>query len=380
LVLALAVPASVFGCAQIIGASDSRELASTERFVDASDAVAPVPDAGDPDACPSTQKRCNGACVPKSEPKYGCGDPGCSPCSLANTDTTFCTSDGLCASGSCKVGFRYCGAQTAGCTSDMTAPNTCSDCDESCQPLEVCNPGGCGTTCDEGLTQCGQSCVDTLVSPQHCGPTGAKDGPACTNVCAASPNGDAQCLKGTCTVACRTGFGHCDGTPGGPCTALQVFYKDGDRDSWGDVAQTLLACNAAAAGPGWAPRAGDCHDGNRDVYPGQTRYFPAGYLSLKTGEQTWDYNCDGVESEPAGTAHFTPCDSKCLGQGIAPAGSGRKAVGVNDYCGSTQRLTCKGGVMQVPIASTPGLHFSAEPADLPACGVVSDPIPPNACR
>jgi hypothetical protein len=379
LLLALGAPAVIVGCAQIIGADTNREL--MDLFVDASDAVAPVPDAGDPNACPATQKRCNGACVPKSEPQYGCAAAACSPCSLPNTDTLLCTPDGLCASGSCKVGFRHCGSPTAGCTSDMTSPKTCSDCDTTCQATQVCNPGGCGLTCDNGLTQCDHSCVNTLVSALHCGPTGPKDGPACTNVCPGGTNGDAACVKGACTLSCRAGFAHCDGTTAGPCVPLQVFYKDVDGDGWGDTGQTLLACNAAAAGAGWSSRAGDCHDGNVEVNPGQVRLFPNAYTTPK-GEKSWDYNCDGIESEQAGTVHFTPCDDKCIGtKGVSPAGSGRKSSGVNDYCGSTQLLSCKAGVGQpLPFRSPSGLSSIEDVVGIPACGAVSDPIAPNPCR
>ena len=73
----------------LIGANGDRALEAGDggldgTFVDAGDAVAVVPEAGDPNACTATQKRCNGACVPKSEPKYGCASADCSPCSVPN--------------------------------------------------------------------------------------------------------------------------------------------------------------------------------------------------------------------------------------------------------------------------------------------------------
>lgn len=355
-------------------------------FVDATDAVARVPEAGDPNACPAGKKRCNGACVPTNDPQYGCGNASCTPCSLPHTLEHKCTADGRCERGSSRAGWKACGVTTAGCTSNLSSPDTCGDCDNSCAVDEVCNPRPalCNDSCDVGLTRCGNSCVDTLKSELHCGPVGVDNGPSCTTVCPGTANGDPVCSAGACSVACRPGFAHCNGN-NVACVQQQLFYVDADTDGFGDISKPpKLACPGAPS-PGLAALAGDCNDTRPDVRPGQTKFFLDAYPSPINGEKSYDYNCDGVETEPAGVAHFTPpCRDDCAGGGLAPLGSGRKNPGVNDYCGSTTELRCVRGAQAIGIASVP-IHLMASggaPAEMPAeCGVTSTRVEtPNPCR
>ncbi len=324
--------AVAFGCAQIIGADGDRELspyANGDGPVDPLD-DGDVPKAGDPNACPPGEKRCNGACVPKSV-EYGCGAAECTPCSLPNVDKVVCKDD-ECVAATCQPGFGACGEATEGCQADLTSPATCTSCLLACNvdAGQVCSPAGCGSDCG-GLTSCSGACVDLNASPSHCG--------SCGKACAGAANGDGACEGGACVVKCRQGFAHCDGNPAGPCTALQVFYRDNDGDGYGVTSDTKLACNQAAAGAGWASLAGDCHDGNQDVRPGQAGYFGAPYTT-PAGAPSYDYDCNGVEEEEAGTTHFVSCKS-CANEGFTKAFSDRLGAGVNDFCGSTNYSYCE---------------------------------------
>ena len=48
---------------------------------------------------------------------------------------------------------------------------------------------------------------------------------------------------------------------------LQIFYRDLDLDTWGDVRYGVFACQAPS---GYAPQFGDCDDTRSNVYPGAT--------------------------------------------------------------------------------------------------------------
>jgi hypothetical protein len=359
------------GCAQILGADEHRDLAAVSIVTDGGgiqtfDAIAEVPEAGDPDACAPNQKRCDGTCVSKSSPDYGCSNEGCAPCSVPNAAEVKCTDgENKCAFKTCTPGWLACGAAAEGCTNENTSPTTCGSCGNSCGgPFPLCAaPSGCTATCPGTTTNCSSSCVDTSVSPTNCGGCGKK--------CPAALNGDPTCLKSQCFVTCRPGFAHCDGNPVGNCVAMQTFYRDADGDGLGDTGQKQLACPNAALGPTWTMRAGDCHDGNKDVFPTQVRFFSVPYTTL-AGTQSFDYDCSGVETEGAAVAHFPGCDANCKGSGLAPSSSGRTGPGVNDYCGSTKIYTCSGTAL--------AQKTSSGVAGGQACTTEISAVAPNACH
>lgn len=366
---AFAAVAAMAGCAQILGADEPRELAPAKSEAGAAEpeeieaGTAPVPEAGSTE-CPADQKRCDGVCVPKSI-ENGCGAETCTPCSLPNVDTTICES-GKCTAAKCKAGFGACGDPTAGCAADLTSAATCTTCLMACNvdAGQVCTPGGCGTNCG-ALASCSGACVDVKTSPKHCG--------ACGKACPAGVNGDAFCKDGACGVTCRPGFAHCDGDPVGPCAPLQIFYRDADGDGVGVASELQAAC--ASPGLGWAKAAGDCHDGNGNVRPGQTAYFGQPYTA-RSGALSYDYDCSGVEQEEPASPHFPgTCGPLCEGEGYAPAGSGRSGSGVNDYCGSTRYTTCLSLEIQ-PRSGPPS------PAQLlgPSCKLLPDTMPAIRCH
>lgn len=182
------------------------------------------------------------------------------------------------------------------------------------------------------MTSCSGTCVDLKTDPLHCG--------SCASACTPQPNAESsRCVDGACNVPCRDGFGHCDGNPAGPCTALTSFFGDDDGDGYGVAATTKLACDLVEAGTGWAADAGDCHDGNPQVHPGQALYFGTPYTSL-ANKPSYDYDCTGTETEQPGTVHFGPCGSACDKTGVAPSSAVRTGLDVNDYCGSMNKGRC----------------------------------------
>jgi hypothetical protein len=161
--------------------------------------------------------------------------------------------------------------------------------------------GACGTTCTttadclstsfcDGTKKCttkkgnGVPCVTPdECSTGHC-IAGATGGVCCNTACD-SPL--------TCTMAGAVGQCKCSECPNGTC---QVFYPDTDGDGYGDRTATYAAHTAKAACTG-APPAGfvadntDCDDGDSNVHPGQTTFFPT---KSRAGAGTFDYDCDGV--------------------------------------------------------------------------------------
>ncbi len=255
--------------------------------------------------CKSGRVLCDDLCVSRDDPRFGCGATDCKTCSLEHA--TAACDGGACAVGTCSSGFADCNELADdGCEVDTrTDPKHCGGCGVACEASEVCTPQGCASTCPNGTQKCGQACVDVATDAAHCG--------ACDRVCPTQANADAVCVARTCKVACRAGFESC----GGVCKALRAFYRDDDGDGVGRGASTL-ACSAP---PGFVAATGDCHDGNADVFPGQTFYFAAPYTRFASSTKSFDYDCDGVEAIEH-VAETCPI----------PEGAGMCTLGVDGWC------------------------------------------------
>ncbi|WP_338870659.1 MXAN_6577-like cysteine-rich protein [Myxococcus stipitatus] len=91
----------------------------------------------------------------------------------------------------CGEGLTRCGDTCLDLTSESA---NCGACGVVCGEGQLCSEGAC--TCQAGTTACGGSCVDTRSSPQHCGGCAGSGGSVC---------GTGQvCEQGTCKVQCTT--------------------------------------------------------------------------------------------------------------------------------------------------------------------------------
>ncbi|MFA5625528.1 MAG: hypothetical protein WC966_10825, partial [Bradymonadales bacterium] len=69
---------------------------------------------------------------------------------------------------------------------------------KQCNPGTVCSSGSCTTSCGEGLTKCGNACIDTTNNPSHCG--------VCNNSCIVPNASSVYCANSTCYAsACNSG-------------------------------------------------------------------------------------------------------------------------------------------------------------------------------
>jgi len=126
---------------------------------------------------------------------------------------------GVCAESACTVvcdsGWADCGGTDDGCESSLSSATSCGACGTTCAaPDPYCaDPDGmgfgCASTCDSPFSDCGLSCVDVTVTPEHCG--------GCDRPCAAPPRSTAVCVADICDFACDTGFRDCDGMEENGC-------------------------------------------------------------------------------------------------------------------------------------------------------------------
>ncbi len=137
---------------------------------------------------------------------------------------------------------------------------------------------------------------------------------------------------GTVAAAGATAVAIGDGCP-------ITYYRDADADSWGSAETSCIG------GTGWVSRTGDCNDANADAFPNQIKDFDKPYTS-SAGLQSFDFNCDGVESIANGTQVSTgACTSSglgnaCAGDGYLPVEPARDGTNLNQACGSMRYLVC----------------------------------------
>src|SRR4051794_29447256 len=127
----LAIPALLVaaGCSMIAGvdfgsAHDRIEGGpgggDGEGGLDDDAGMAETPDAT-PVGCTADQKTCNGACVSKTDPAYGCAATDCLPCSVAFAKNAVCTA-GACAADSCAPDHGDCDGDTKnGCEASLSS-------------------------------------------------------------------------------------------------------------------------------------------------------------------------------------------------------------------------------------------------------------------
>jgi hypothetical protein len=136
-----------------------------------------------------------------------------------------------------------------------------------------------------------------------------------------------------------------------------TFFEDGDSDGYGGTT-TVFAC-AAPSTSTWVTRGGDCDDSNAAVNPGQSAFFAVGYTPPGATRVSYDYDCDGQESE-SGNAPKASCgivDLSCVGSGYLVATPMRSGSGVDSFCGSVGAATCA----LTDLVCQAGVPYSASP-------------------
>jgi Protein of unknown function (DUF1565) len=192
-----------------------------------------APDRGT--TCPTDQKLCQGACIPKSDPATGCAQADCAPCAFDHA-TPSCNAAGQCDVGICSTGYANCNNDAKdGCETDLSKVETCGTCTTRCDAAApLCSGSNGSYQCVTGCTApastlCGSQCVDVKTNPSHCG--------GCTMPCMAKTNGDALCVNSMCDFSCHTGYHK--------CAATQTCALDTDVNACGD---TCKKCNVPPNG------------------------------------------------------------------------------------------------------------------------------------
>jgi hypothetical protein len=128
------------------------------------------------------------------------------------------------------------------------------------------------------------------------------------------------------------------------CVA-SAFYLDGDGDGYGGT--TAASGCAAPTSGNWVRVGGDCDDSNATVNPGQTAFFAKGYTPTGKTSISFDYNCDGQETE-SGASPKAGCQVSnltCIGSGYLQAMPIRSGPGVDPFCGSALTVACPSNIL-----------------------------------
>jgi hypothetical protein len=126
------------------------------------------------------------------------------------------------------------------------------------------------------------------------------------------------------------------------CSAV-VYFDDGDGDGYGGTTSWTGCAPPNSSGSGrWVTAGGDCDDSNADVHPKQAAYFATAYVPTGKSTPSFDYDCDGEESESgaAPKLHCQVVSLSCVGSGYVEASPVRSGPGVDPFCGSSEKETC----------------------------------------
>jgi hypothetical protein len=119
------------------------------------------------------------------------------------------------------------------------------------------------------------------------------------------------------------------------------WCPDLDGDAHGDMTQKQLSCQRPQEG--WVTVCDDCHDGNAAVHPGAGCNAEPYEVTGGT-DRSFDYDCDGVETECGVITKAQTCTitglSGCGGHGYLPNPERPAGESQNEYCGSTQWRQC----------------------------------------
>jgi hypothetical protein len=169
-------------------------------------------------ACGANQINCGGQCVdPSNDPNHCGASAGCDK--DAGTGGSVCVSPQVCNMGGCTTScgtFLNCNGS---CIDPNTNPKFCgatapcqgASAGQQCQAGQACNNGSCILVCQAGLVNCGGFCIDPNTNPNNCGASGFCQGPTVGTKCLSGQ----KCQGGVCTLTCQQGLVECP-TAGGP--------------------------------------------------------------------------------------------------------------------------------------------------------------------
>lgn len=131
------------------------------------------------------------------------------------------------------------------------------------------------------------------------------------------------------------------------CPVPKTWYRDGDLDGHGTpLLSSVVSCTKPADEPGsqWVDSDDDCNDGNKDVFPGQQKFFGVPYAKPGApADVSFDYDCDGQET-PTAPTYAPDCAGlalgSCSGTGYVTYTPARSGPGIDAYCGSTHTVSC----------------------------------------
>jgi hypothetical protein len=285
------------------GATDGSEAGATDAASDTGPAYN-FPDGG----ITYDDSKCAGSCN---------GKRACSfPDATKQCGTQFCNTSSQAAGLDCD-GKGHCGISTTNC-SDYTCTGT--SCGTSCTShaqclsTDFCNISGATGTCvpKRGLgVTCGNSteCASGFCVQQVCCNS------ECNSIVGATCTQSGSVGNCKCSVDCGTG-------------SCVLWYKDGDLDTYGDpnTANAKVGCDNQSPPSGYVTNNTDCDDTNNNVHPNQT-----GWFTTPRANNTYDYNCDGTDTEqyttsyPGASCHFCP----------APPAPGTTCPAFQPTCGTS---------------------------------------------
>ena len=313
-------------------------------------------------SCQQGLVNCGGTCVDPANNRQYCGATG--DCMGSNVGTA-CAAGQVCTNGSCEVscqvGQVMCSGTCVDPSSNRQYCGASGDCSGSnagtaCDPGSVCSNGVCQLSCQGGLVNCGGTCVDPASSRSFCGATGDCAGANAGQACA-----DGQvCLNGTCSLSCQQGLVNCGNTcidpasnrtycgASGDCTGPNAGQTCGAGDvcTLGQCTLScqpgLVNCNGTCIDPSsnrsYCGSSGDCSGPNAGQACGDGQVCNAGTCSLSC--QAGLVNCGGTCVDPANNRDHCGASGDCLG-----ANAGQNC-GAGQVCsGSTCSLSCQSGLV-----------------------------------
>ncbi len=343
--------------------------------------------------CGPTEKMCFNICVPADDPKFGCDDPACAPCSDAHAlpgcvagacallkcdaEWADCNGDasdgcevnlpidpancgacgsacviphgtpgceaGACTIGSCDAPWSDCNGTVAdGCETDVQVdPTNCNACGAPCAPGEQCEAGVCGVFCPPGKANCDGNAVNGC--EVDLGTTA--DCAFCGDACMLS-NASADCQAGACiVVACGPGFADCD-----------MVSENGCEANLDSSAQTCGGCGQA------------CPSG-----PNSTAVCAAGVCDLVCAGGYANCNGDPLDGceQPTLTdpSNCGACNTTCVTPNATPGCA----------AGACKIASCNPGFADCDLVVADGceINLGNDAAHCGACGTTC-PTPPNA--